>query len=276
MARLRASGSSSKESSGPPSRRDPSPEEPAANVGQEEVPMMAGPVDETAVATPMEDKSSAAEENSESMDDSKESESQQSGPGQSSNEDISDAKGTDNDDTKTREALDKPDNEAGTSEEDSEVENNKVDEVAGNPDDNQDSPPEAEENKTDEAGPSPSLEPEPQKESEPKSEIHLPRQDPGQSAIVQKPLERTVAEPPHQTVNPPQPLDAYSEEELEWVSSLVSLQTALLRKKMGEEESLRCLERLSSREQFEETDRSPDSSTVSGISYSGKVGACEK
>jgi len=69
-------------------------------------------------------------------------------------------------------------------------------------------------------------------------------------------------------------LATYTEDELEWVSSLVSLQTALLRKKMGQatgvqEDSLQCEERLPSQDRFE--DRSPDSSTVSGVSLSGKV-----
>jgi len=77
--------------------------------------------------------------------------------------------------------------------------------------------------------------------------------------------------------------DAYTQEELEWVSSLVSLQTELLRHKLGVTQdtkpvgtSLECTERLPSQDRFEDLpagDRSPNSSTVSGISYSGKVAA---
>jgi len=110
------------------------------------------------------------------------------------------------------------------------------------------------------------------------SEVQLPKLDLGKSAIVQKPAAPLLRPTPKLDEAEEERVDEfenYTADELEWVSSLVSLQTALLRKKMGEEDSLRCYEKLSNR--MEDTsltaglDRSPDSSTISGFSLSGKV-----
>lgn len=95
----------------------------------------------------------------------------------------------------------------------------------------------------------------------------------GKSAIVQKPSAPIKPSKPSfesQISERIDILETRSEDELEWVSSLVSLQTALLKKKMGRGESLRCQERFPSRDGFEEKDeKSPNSSTISGMS--GKV-----
>ena len=95
----------------------------------------------------------------------------------------------------------------------------------------------------------------------------------GKSAIVQKPSAPIKPSKPSlesQISERIDILETRSEDELEWVSSLVSLQTALLKKKMSREESLRCQERFPSRDGFEEKDeKSPNSSTISGMS--GKV-----
>ena len=98
------------------------------------------------------------------------------------------------------------------------------------------------------------------------------REEPGKSAIVQKPAAPLKRPEPQQSEVRPTEMERYTEDELEWVASLVSLQTALLRRRLGEDESLRCTEQLQDRG-YEETtaQRSPDSSTVSGVSFSGRV-----
>lgn len=110
-----------------------------------------------------------------------------------------------------------------------------------------------------------------------------PTREYGKSAIVQKPSAPINLSQSIEDVEPlsnPEPVgyqaassELYTEEELEWVSSLVSLQTALLRKKLGQDDSLECKEQLPSQDRLQDPsiERSPDSSTLSGISFSGKV-----